>query len=428
MKYLVVVPDGAADDIDEEYFKTPLEIAEIPHMHELARRGSTGRVKTVPDGVPPGSDAANLAVLGYDPEKDLSGRSPLEAVSMGIELGDRDVSFRTNLVTLEGNADNYEDLIIKDHASGDIPDEDGRVLIEYIDSILGSGDPKNGGRLKFYPGISYRHAMVIKDGPPTENGFGDVYDDYKNYNTTPPHDILTRRIGDYLPLQENEKYFLDMMKKSYELLKNHDINKQRVLRGLNPANSLWMWGMGTRPMIKPLTEIYGIDGSVIAAVDLIKGIGICAGLEPIDVPGADGTIHSYMKGKADAAIGEFKRGKDLVFVHIEAPDECAHQGSRAEKIKALERVDAEVLGPLLDYLRGTGEDFKVLLLPDHKTPVKLRTHTNAPVPYVVYDSLQENYDKYSAFTERAVEDKELIPTGAELAKKFFSGMDEKGQA
>jgi 2,3-bisphosphoglycerate-independent phosphoglycerate mutase len=421
MKYLVLVPDGAADDIDEEYFKTPLEIAEIPHMHELARRGTTGRVKTVPDGVPPGSDAANLAVLGYDPEKDLSGRSPLEAVSMGIKLGDRDVSFRTNLVTLEGSSGDYEDLIIKDHASGDIPDEDGRVLIEYIDSILGSGDPKNGGRLKFYPGVSYRHAMVITDGPPTENGFGDVFDEYKSYETTPPHDILTRRIGDYLPKQENEKFFLDIMKKSYDLLRNHDINKQRVLRGLNPANSLWIWGMGTRPMIKPLTDIYGIDGSVIAAVDLIKGIGICAGLEPIDVPGADGTIQSYMKGKADAAINEYKRGKALVYLHVEAPDECAHQGSRAEKIKALERVDAEVLGPILDYLRGTGEDFRVLLLPDHKTPVKLRTHTNDPVPYVLYESAKENYDKYSAFTERAVEDKELINTGTELANRFFAG-------
>ena len=426
MKYLIVVPDGAAD-VCSENEKTPLEEADMPVINDLAVKGRVGLVRTIPRGIAPGSDAANLAVLGYDPKKDLTGRSPLEAVSMGIDLGERDVAFRTNLVTLaapDGQNAEYKTLTIIDHASGDICDEDAHILIEYIDSVLGSGDPANEGRVKFYPGVSYRHALVVKDGPLTKSGVGDVYADYPEYALIPPHDILGRQIGLYLPDKENEYYILSMMSKSYELLKDHEINKKRASKGLRPANSIWIWGEGVRPVLAPITEKYGVRGTVISAVDLIKGIGICAGLEPVNVEGATGTIHTNFTGKGEAAIDAYEKGKDLAYIHVEAPDECAHQGSREGKIESLERIDADIVAPIRAWLENnrekTGEEFRILIVPDHRTPVVIRTHTDEPVPYVFYDSAAAGlYNERNAFTERSAAAGDPVHSGRKLADEFF---------
>ena len=423
MKYLILVPDGAADvSVDNE--KTPLEEAQMPVINGLAKRGRVGLARTIPRGVAPGSDAANLAVLGYDPKKDLTGRSPLEAVSMGIELGDRDVAFRTNLVTLAGQDAAYKTLTIVDHASGDISDEEARALIEYLDEAIGSGDPAHEGRLRFYPGVSYRNALIARDGTETKNGIGDVFKDHADYALIPPHDILGRQIGLYLPDKENEKYILALMEKSYELLNDHEINKTRVKKGLRPANSIWIWGEGTRPQLSPITEKYGVNGTVISAVDLIKGIGICAGLEPVYVEGATGTIDTNFKGKGEAAIDAYLGGKDLAYIHVEAPDECAHQGSRSGKIKSLERIDEDIVAPILAWLEEnrekTGEEFRMLIVPDHSTPVVIRTHTDDPVPYVFFDSAVDTFNEKNAFTERSAAAGEPIHSGTELADEFFT--------
>ena len=407
----------------------------MPHITDLARHGRVGLVRTIPRGIKPGSDAANLAVLGYDPARDLTGRSPLEAVSMGIDLGARDVAFRANLVTLEdktdGGAQNYADLTIIDHASGDIPDDEARILIEAIDEKLGSGDPANDGRVRFYPGVSYRHALIIRDGAPTESGIGDVFEDYPEYALIPPHDILGRQIGLYLPDEEEgrekEGYILRLMERSYEILKDHPVNIARIERGERPANSIWIWGEGKRPTINPIATKYGVKGAVISAVDLIKGIGICAGLEPIKVEGATGTITTNFKGKGEAAIAAYESGMDLAYIHIEAPDECAHQGNRGEKIEALERIDADIVGPLAEYLENhrkeTGEEYRILIVPDHRTPVVIRTHTDDPVPYVIYDSAcaeSGSVDITRAFTERSGAAGKSMRSGKELADTFFA--------
>jgi 2,3-bisphosphoglycerate-independent phosphoglycerate mutase len=405
----------------------------MPNVGGLAKRGRIGLVRTIPRGVAPGSDAANLAVMGYDPKTDLTGRSPLEAISMGIELGGRDVAFRANLVTLaegedggEGSGGGYAGLAIIDHASGDISDAEARVLIEYLDSALGSGDPGNGGRLKFYAGVSYRHALIVRDGPPAKSGIGDVFADYPGYALVPPHDILERQIGLYLPDDENERYILTLMEKSYALLKDHEVNLARVAKGLRPANSIWIWGEGRRPQLAPIAEKYGVKGTVISAVDLIKGIGICAGLEPVKVEGATGTLATNFRGKGEAAVDAYKRGKDLAYIHVEAPDECSHQGSRADKITSLERIDADIVGPVLAWLEAnraeTGEEFRVLIVPDHRTPVVIRTHTDEPVPYVLFDSAEAaagHTDERHAFTEHAAAAGEAIHSGRELADAFF---------
>lgn len=420
MKYLILVPDGAADNIDANGGKTPLEEANMSNISELAKRGEIGMVRTIPSGVAPGSDAANLAVMGYDPASDLTGRSPLEAVSMGIELKEKDVAFRTNLVTLrEGESGNYEDMTIIDHSAGDISDEEAAVLINYINDKLGSGNQENNGRVRFYPGVSYRHALVINEGDKTDNGIGDVYSDYTSYNLTPPHDVLDRKIADHLPSDPKEAYIRDYMKKSYDLLKDHEVNLKRKEKGLNPGNSIWIWGEGVRPTFSPIAQKFGIDGSVISAVDLIKGIGICAGLEPIFVEGATGTLTTNFAGKAEAAIAEYKRGKDFVYLHVEAPDECSHQGCREEKIEAIEKIDEKVLGPILEYFRGCGDDFRILIVPDHRTPVETRTHSDDPVPFVIFDSRKDCYDDKNDFNERAGMTGRSIETGRELANLFF---------
>jgi len=402
MKYLVLVPDGAGDEpIPMLGNKTPLQAAKIEHINQLAQKGMVGLVRTIPPGIAPGSDAANLSVMGYDPAVYHTGRSPLEAASMGIELSDTDVAFRTNLVTLQGDGA-YEDLVILDHSAGDITSEEARVLIEYIHEKLGSDS------IQFYPGVSYRHAMIVKEGS-------------TSYDLTPPHDVLTQRAGDHLPKGEGSEFITKMMKESYQLLSGHPINLERIKKGLNPANSIWIWGQGKKPSLSSFYDKYGISGTAISAVDLIKGIAICAGLDSVDVEGATGTIHTNFKGKAEAAIEEFKKGKDFVYLHLEAPDECSHQGDMEGKVKSLEMIDELVLAPILEYLYSNGEAFKVLIVPDHRTPLAIRTHSATPVPYVIYENQKESEpDVGRSFSEESGEKGRFFENGFELADFFFS--------
>jgi 2,3-bisphosphoglycerate-independent phosphoglycerate mutase len=401
MKYLILVPDGCADrPVRELGGKTPLEAADIKHINALARISEVGAVKTIPDGMTPGSDAANLSVMGFDPAVYLTGRSPLEAVSMGIDMSDTDVAFRTNLVTLEGEGA-YEDLIIKDHSSGDIPSEEGRALIGDVEARLG------GGAVHFYPGVSYRHAMIVDHGK-------------THYSLTPPHDVLTRRVGDHLPQGEGAEEITRLMRESYAFLKDHPINVERVKAGRNPANSIWIWGQGKKPLLPSFYEKYGIRGSIVAAVDLIKGIGLCAGLDARDIPGATGTLLTNFDGKAEGAIEAFRSGKDFVYIHVEAPDECGHQGDLAGKVESLRLIDEKIFGPVLAYLQGCGEPYRVLVLPDHRTPIEIRTHSSEPVPYVFFDSEKPlPPDARKAFSEAACELGPRFDSGCALADHFF---------
>lgn len=403
MKYLIVVPDGAGDDpIEALGGKTPLEVANMPKINELARKGEVGMVQTIPEGIAPGSDAANLSVMGYDPSVYLTGRSPLEAVSIGIDMSDTDVSFRTNIITLEGDGE-YEDLIIKDHSSGDISTEEADELIKAINEAFADD------RKLFYTGTSYRHCLVIHNGT-------------TDYKFTPPHDVLGKRVGDNLPKGEYADEMIDMMKKSYEILNNHPINKARVAKGLNPANTIWIWGEGKKPNLSSFNSKYGINGTAISAVDLIKGIALCAGLDSIDVEGATGTLHTNFEGKAQAAIEEFKKGKDFVYMHLEGPDECSHQGDMEGKISCLGDIDKKVLTPIVEYLEKSGEDYTILEVPDHRTPLAIRTHSSVPVPYVIYRSYKETEpDTLKTFCEVSGEKGKKFNSGYELADYFFGG-------
>jgi 2,3-bisphosphoglycerate-independent phosphoglycerate mutase len=402
MKYLVLVPDGAGDEeVAMLGNQTPLQAAKMQNINQLAQKGMVGLVRTIPPGIAPGSDAANLSVMGYDPAVYHTGRSPLEAASMGIDLSDTDVAFRTNLVTLSGDGI-YEELTITDHSSGDITSEEAKILIEYINESFGTDT------LQFYPGVSYRHALIVKNGS-------------TNYDLTPPHDVLTQKAGAHLPKGEGSAFLTEMMKKSYELLKSHPVNQERIRKGLNPANSIWIWGQGKKPSLPSFSEKYQITGTAISAVDLIKGIAICAGLSSVDVEGATGTIHTNFKGKAEATIEEFRKGKDFVYLHLEAPDECSHQGDLEGKVKSLEMIDELVLKPILEYLYSSGETFKVLIVPDHRTPLAIRTHSSTPVPYVIYQSDKEEAPDFGrAFHEAAGEKGRFFENGYELADYFFA--------
>jgi 2,3-bisphosphoglycerate-independent phosphoglycerate mutase len=401
MKYLILVPDGAADNpLDRLEGKTPLEVADMPVINELAKKATIGLVRTIPEGIAPGSDAANLSVMGYDPAVYLTGRSPLEAASIGIEMSDTDVAFRANLVTLDGTGA-YEDLIILDHSAGDITTEEADQLIEAINGVFADDSQK------FYTGVSYRHCLIVHNGS-------------TDYDLTPPHDQLGKKAGPHLPKGPGRDILTKMMKTSYEILKDHPVNLRRIAAGKNPANSLWIWGQGKKPSLSSFQEKYGIAGAAISAVDLIKGIAICAGLDSIDVPGATGTLHTNFKGKAEATIEAFRTGKDFVYLHLEAPDECSHQGDLEGKIKSLERIDKEVLQPILEYLKTSGEDFSILELPDHRTPIALRTHTSEPVPFVLYRSngqMPEN--AANEFTEAAGANGSYFDSGHALADTFF---------
>jgi len=367
MKYIVILIDGAADyKIEKLKGQSPLQYASIPTIDYLARHGEMGMVKTIPDEMAPGSDTANLSVMGYDPEKYYTGRSPLEAVSMGISLSQTDVTFRCNLVTLS-DENTYADKIMIDYSAGEISTEEARVIIEDIRKYLQTE------AIKFFPGISYRHIIVWENGP-------------NEFTLTPPHDILDKKITDYLPGGPYKDILLGMMVRSSKLLKNYPINEKRRQKGLRPANSIWIWGEGKKPGLDLFYEKYKLNGSVISAVDLIKGIGICAGLKSVDVKNVTGNIHTNFRGKAEAAVGELKSGQDFVYIHIEAPDECSHQGNVENKVKSIEIIDKEIVRLVKESLDEQREDYKMLILPDHRTPLALRTHTSDPVPFLIYNS------------------------------------------
>ncbi len=365
MKYVVILGDGMADwPIDELDGRTPLEYANTPFMDELSKKAEQGMVRTVPSGMSPGSDTANLSVLGYDPRKYYSGRSPLEALSIGVEMKNTDVALRCNIVTLSEDEDRYEDRTIIDHSSSEISTEDAAVLLDAVKKEL----ERDG--YKFYVGTSYRHLLIIDKGTVMP--------------LVQPHDVLGQVVGDKLP---KDQVLREMMIKSYDILVNHPINVERKKKGLNPANSLWFWGAGTKPNLSSFSEKTKKNGAMISAVDLLKGIAVGAGMKVISVQGANGGLHTNYEGKAKAAVDTLiNDGNDFVYVHVEAPDEMGHQGSVERKIKSIENLDSRIIKPIFEGVTKAGEDIRMLIMPDHPTPIKIRTHTDEPIPYMLYDS------------------------------------------
>lgn len=368
MKYIVVLGDGMADEpIDSLGGKTPLEYANTPAMDELASKSEIGMAYTIPEGMKPGSDTANLAVLGYNPRIYYTGRSPLEALSIGVPLKDTDIAIRCNLVTVSDDSLPYEEKTIIDHSSSEISTEDAAILIEAVKKELQTEV------FKYFVGTSYRHLLIWDRGEVVE--------------LTPPHDILGQCINEHLPQQAALK---EMMLKSYDILNNHPLNVERAKKGLNKANSIWFWGAGTRPSLTSFTEKTGLSGAMISAVDLLKGIAVGASMKVIEVEGADGTLHTNYQGKAMAAVKTLlEDGSDFVYVHVEAPDEMGHQGSVPNKIEAIESLDHKVISVIKDKMDESGVDYRMLIMPDHPTPIRLRTHTSNPVPYLLYDSTKE---------------------------------------
>ena len=399
MKYVVLLCDGMADLPREDLGgKTPMSAANKPNMDALAKVSETGLVKTVIDSMKPASDVANLSVLGYDPSVYYSGRSPLEAASIGIDMKTTDVSFRANLVTLSYD-EPYENKTIIDYCSDDISTPEAHELISYIQEKLGNDE------FRFYGGVSYRHCLIWDNGT-TDVGV-----------LTPPHDITGKKITGYLGVNEKGAKLLDLMKKSYDLLKDHPVNKARVAKGLRPANSLWLWGEGTRKELTPFSEKYGLKASMISAVDLLKGIGIFTGMKVINVDGATGYIDTNYTGKGQAAIDALKNGSDFVYIHVEAPDECGHRFEVENKVKAIESIDKLILGPILEAFKG--EDLKILICPDHPTPLAVRTHTNAPVPFMIYDSTKK-VEGVDCFCEESAEKTgNFVKVGHTLMGKFL---------
>jgi 2,3-bisphosphoglycerate-independent phosphoglycerate mutase len=365
MKLAVILGDGMADwAVEALGGKTPLEVANHPYMDKFAQDGEFGLVKTVPDGMKPGSDTANLSVFGYDPRQYYSGRSPLEAASLGIDLMQTDVTYRCNLVTLSGEA-NLADTTMADYSAGEICTEEARELILFLDSKLAS----EGVRL--YPGFSYRHCLVLNHA---ETGA----------ELTQPHDFFGKPVADKLPSGTNAELLMRWMEKAYVLLNDHPVNRARVAAGKNPANAIWFWGEGRKPALTSFLEKTGLKGAVISAVDLIQGIGRCAEMEVVKVDGATGTYETNYAGKAAAAVDVLSRGADFIYLHIEAADECGHHGQVKEKVYSIEQIDLQVIKPVYEYLESCGEDFAILVLPDHPTPIQIRTHTAEPVPFALY--------------------------------------------
>lgn len=365
MKYIVILGDGMADEpIEALEGKTPIEYAVTPTMDRLAPVSELGLAATIPAGMKPGSDTANLAVLGYDPKKYYTGRSPLEALSIGVDMKEDDIAIRCNIVTLSEEAVPYEERTILDHSSDEISTEEAAVLLEAVREAFETEE------YKFYVGTSYRHLLIWAHGKVTE--------------LVPPHDILTKKIGDYLP---EDTVLREMMKKSFDVLNHHPINEKRAAEGKNKANSIWFWGAGTRPALSSFKEKTGKDGVMISAVDLLKGIAVGAGMRNITVPGANGGLHTNYEGKAEAAVrAVLEEGADFVYVHVEAPDEMGHQGSAPRKVEAIEYLDQRLICPVTERMDASGEDYRLLILPDHPTPISCRTHVSTPVPYLLYDS------------------------------------------
>lgn len=402
MKYLVVLCDGMADyPVEELGGKTPLEAAETPTMNKLAKDAEVGLIKTVADGLKPGSDVANLSVLGYDPNECYTGRSPLEAGSIGIDMKETDVSLRCNLVTLS-EEEKYEDKTILDYCADDISTDEAKVLIDFLAEKL------NNEEFKFYSGVSYRHCLIWNKGT-LDIG-----------TLTPPHDITGKPIKEYIPTHSNAAKLYELMVKSYDLLKDHPVNIARMEKGLRPANSIWLWGEGVRANLVNFRDKFGVKGSMISAVDLLKGIGKFSGMNVVEVEGATGYIDTNFEGKANAAIEEFKNGQDFVYVHVEAPDECGHRNEIENKPKSISIIDKTILGPVTEYLNSTGERYKVLVTPDHATPLSLKTHTNDPVPFFIYDS-EIKKNGVDDFNEKTAKETGIfIETGHTLMNKFIN--------
>ena len=399
MKYIVVLGDGMADEpIAELGDKTPLEAASTPMLDELSKKSEVGLVHTIPEGMKPGSDTANLAVLGYNPRKYYTGRSPLEALSIGVDMKDTDIAIRANIVTVSDDNLPYEEKTIIDHSSSEISTEDAAVLLDALKAEL------QNDIYQFYLGTSYRHLLIWQNGSVVE--------------LTPPHDVLGQTIGQYLP---EDKALREMMKKSYDILANHPINIERKKQGLNPANSLWFWGAGTKPALSSFEEKNKLKGAMISAVDLLKGIAVGAGMKVIEVEGADGTLHTNYEGKADAAVKTLiEDGSDFVYIHVEAPDEMGHQGSKERKIQAIQFLDEKVIRRVKEKMDASGEAYRMLVLPDHPTPIRCRTHTSNPVPYLLYDSTT-SVENNTGYNEKAGKESGIfIPEGFTLIDKLFS--------
>ncbi len=399
MKYVVVLCDGMADTpVEALGGKTPMELAQKPNMDALAQTSTVGMVRTVDDGLSPGSDVANLSVMGFDPLVCYTGRSPLEAASIGIDMADDDVAIRCNLVTLSDEAD-YADKTMVDYCADDISTAEADEIIKTLQAQLG------GGEFDFYTGVSYRHCLIWHGGK------------CKGYTLTPPHDISGQPIKDYLT-GHLESGLIELMKKSVDILRDHPVNKARIAAGRRPATSAWFWGQGSRPGLANFEQTYGLKGAVVSAVDLIKGIGKCADMRVIEVEGATGYIDTNFDGKAKAAIDALK-DCDYVYVHLEAPDECGHRREAENKVKAIELIDEKVVKPLLDALAG--EDFKMLILPDHPTPIATATHSREPVPFLLYDSTEE-VEGVAKFTEANAQSTEIfVQRGPMLIKMMIEG-------
>ena len=399
MKYVLILGDGMADrPIPEFSGKTPLEYAKTPMLDELAKQSEIGLVSTIPEGMSPGSDTANMSVCGYDPKIYYTGRSPLEALSIGVAMKDTDVAIRTNVVTVSDDDLPYEEKTIIDQSSSEIDTEDAAILIEAVKKELGNE------MFQYYVGTSYRHLLIWDQGSVVE--------------LTPPHDILGKTIGEYLP---KESLLFEMQKKSYEILNTHPINVARAAAGLNKANSIWFWGAGTKPILSSFEEKTGKKGVMISAVDLLKGIAVGAGMDNKVVEGANGQLHTNYEGKAQAAVDALtKEGYDFAYIHVEAPDEMGHQGSAERKVQAIEYLDERIIRYVKEAMDASGEDYRMLVLPDHPTPIEVRTHTSEPVPYLLYDStnVQDNGWQYSE--KCAAEGGIFHPLGHELIDYLFS--------
>ena len=399
MKYVVVLGDGMADwPIEEIGNKTPLEYAKTPMMDMLSKKSEIGLSNNIPEGMKPGSDTANLAVLGYYPKKYYTGRSPLEALSIGVDMEETDIAIRCNVVTVSDDDKPYEEKTIIDHSSGEITTEEAAELIKAVQTEL------QDEVYQYYVGTSYRHLTIWKNGSVQE--------------LTAPHDILGKVIGEYLPSDEKLKEF---MKKSYDILNNHPVNLARAERGLNKANSLWFWGAGTKPCLDSFEKKYGKKGAMISAVDLLKGIAVGTEMTNICVEGADGTLETNYEGKASAAVKAVTEdGFDFVYIHVEAPDEMGHQGSLDNKIKAIEYLDNRVIKPVYEELTKQGVEFRMLVLPDHPTPIAVRTHTGEPVPYMLYDSTSNEEHSWNYNEREAKASGKLFEQGYELMSYFLS--------
>lgn len=398
MKYIVVLGDGMADEpLEELGGKTVLAYANTPNMDRLSKLSEVGMVHTIPEGMNPGSDTANLSVIGYDPKEYYSGRSPLEALSIGVPMKDTDIAIRCNIVTISEDDVPFEEKTIIDHSSSEISTEDCAVLLKEVEKQLANET------YQFYVGTSYRHCLIWNKGQVAE--------------LTPPHDVLGQVIGQYLP---KDAVLREMMKKSYDILVNHPINIERKKKGLNPANCCWFWGAGTKPQLSSFEEKTGKKGMMVSAVDLLKGIAVGAGMGVALVEGANGGLHTNYAGKVEAAVNAVtKEGYDFAYIHVEAPDEMGHQGSIERKVKAVELLDSEVIGPVVEKMKAAGEDFRLLVLPDHPTPICKRTHTSDNVPYMLYDSTNPQSHTWNYNEEEGRKSGNFVAEGHKLMDKFL---------